>query len=106
MSIDESVVAEIVRRVRRVAQPERIMLFGSAVTGGMTEDSDIDVLVLEKAPDHMRAESVRVRDALRGLGYPFDVIVMAVDRFEETKDVIGGIAYPAHKYGTVIYEAA
>jgi hypothetical protein len=27
-------------------------------------------------------------------------------RFEETKDVIGGIAYPAHKYGRVTYEAA
>ena len=41
-----------------------------------------------------------------GLGYPFDIIVMAVERFEESKDVIGGIAYPANKYGKVIYEEA
>jgi len=41
---------------------------------------------------------------MRGLGYPFDIIVMAVERFEESKDVIGGIAYPANKYGKVIYE--
>ena len=27
-------------------------------------------------------------------------------RFEESKNVIGGIAYPAHKYGKVIYETA
>ena len=31
--------------------------------------------------------------------------VMATERFEETKHVIGGIAYPANKYGKVIYEA-
>jgi hypothetical protein len=31
---------------------------------------------------------------------------MAPERFEETKYVIGGLAYPANKYGKVIYEAA
>jgi hypothetical protein len=31
---------------------------------------------------------------------------MRTDRFEETKSVIGGIAYPANKYGKAIYEAA
>jgi hypothetical protein len=31
---------------------------------------------------------------------------MSAERFEETKNIIGGIAYPAHKYGRVLYEAA
>jgi hypothetical protein len=26
--------------------------------------------------------------------------------FEESKDVVGGIAHPAHKHGKVVYEAA
>ena len=51
-------------------------------------------------------EGVRLRHALRGVGMPFDVIVMRTDRFEETKNVVGGIAYPANRYGKVIYEAA
>jgi hypothetical protein len=38
--------------------------------------------------------------------YPFDIILMATERFEETKGIIGGIAYPANKHGRVIYEAA
>lgn len=33
-------------------------------------------------------------------------IVISSERFEETKSIIGGIAYPAHKYGRVLYEAA
>ena len=72
----------------------------------MTEDSDIDLLVLEAAPGDARKESIRIYEAVRGLGYPFDIIVMGVERFEESKDVIGGIAYPANKYGKVIYEEA
>lgn len=53
-----------------------------------------------------RKKSVLIEDALRGLGVPFDVIVMPTERFEETKSLIGGIAYPANKHGKVIYETA
>ncbi len=106
MEITPALIDEIVRRIVDVARPQRIILFGSAATGQMTRDSDIDLLVLESAPDDAREESIRIRHAVRGLGYPFDIIVMAVERFEESKDVVGGITYPANKYGKVIYEEA
>lgn len=106
MALDERTVAEIVRRVVDVARPDRIILFGSAATGEMARDSDIDLLVLERSPADSRRESVRIADALRGLGHPFDVIVMTTDRFEETRDIIGGVAYPANRHGKVLYEAA
>ena len=47
-----------------------------------------------------------MRTVLRGLGFAFEVIVMNTERFEETKNVIGGLAYPANKSGEVVYEAA
>ena len=105
MGVDEQLVREIVRRVLSVAQPERIILFGSAVTGQMTRDSDIDLLIVEPAPANTHEESVKIRRGLGRLGFPIDVIVMSAGRFEETKHVIGGIAFPANKYGRVIYEA-
>jgi len=104
--MDESLVKEIVRRVLSVARPDRVIVFGSAATGKMTADSDIDLLVLEARPESPREESRRIRSALGGLGFPFDVVVMATGAFEESKDVIGGLAYPAKKYGRVIFEAA
>ena len=72
----------------------------------MTADSDIDLLVIEPMAENTRHESVRIRRALGDIGYPVDVIVMATERFEETKCVIGGGAYPAHKSGRVLYEAS
>jgi len=72
----------------------------------MTRDSDIDLLVVVPDPGDRRMESVRLRAKLGGLGYAFDVIVISTEWFEESKGVIGGIAYPANKYGKVIYEAA
>ncbi len=106
MPIDQILVSEIVKRILGIAEPQRIILFGSAATEDMSKDSDIDLLILESAPADTRKESIRIRQAVRGLGYPFDIIVMATERFEESKNVVGGIAYPANKYGKVIYEAA
>ena len=106
MGVDEILVGEIVLRVLSVARPDRIILFGSAATGQMTKDSDIDLLVVEPSPANTRERSVEIRDAVGNIGYPVDVIVMRTERFERTKRVIGGIAYPANKYGRVIYAAA
>jgi predicted nucleotidyltransferase len=72
----------------------------------MTLDSDIDMLIVEANPGDRRKESLKIDERLSGLGYPFDVIVISSDWFEASKNVIGGIAYPANKYGKVIYEAA
>ena len=88
-----------------MARPDRIILFGSAATGQMTEDSDLDLLVVEPEPADTRDRSVRIRRALGDGRYPVDIIVMSSARFEETKNLIGGIAYPARKYGRVLYEA-
>ncbi len=104
MGIDQATIDEILRRILSISNADRIILYGSAATGKMTPDSDIDLLVLEQNPDNSSEKRVEIGDVLRGLGYAFDVRVMATERFEETKDVIGGIAYPADKYGAVIYD--
>ena len=106
MAIDDSLIGEIVRRLLSVTRPDRIILFGSAAAGQMTRDSDIDLLIVAPSPANTIEERVRLRGCLRGLGFPFDVFLIATERFEESKNVFGGIAYPAHKYGRVIYEAA
>lgn len=106
MTLDERLIAEIVRRIRGVTTPRRILIFGSAAVGSMTPDSDIDLLVLEDRAADARADRLRIRHALRGLGWGFDVVVMTTERFDETKGVVGGIAYPANRHGQVVYEAA
>jgi predicted nucleotidyltransferase len=106
MGVDEKLLGEIVTRILAVADARRIILFGSAATGTMTKDSDIDLLVLEDAPEDIRAEMIRIRRALYEIDFPIDVMVMATDRFEETKSLVGGLARPAHKQGRVLYDAA
>ncbi|KJU87205.1 nucleotidyltransferase domain protein, partial [Candidatus Magnetobacterium bavaricum] len=84
--MDESLIKEIVCRILAVASPQKVILFGSAASGGMTHDSDIDLLVIENDPGDRRKNSARLMEVLGGLGYPFDVIVISTEWFEESKD--------------------
>jgi predicted nucleotidyltransferase len=106
MDANQTLLAEIVARILTVARPDRIILFGSAVTDRMTKDSDIDLLIVEPTPGNRHQEALRVRDAIGDIDYPVDVLIMATERFEATRNVIGGIAYPANKYGRVLYAVA
>src|SRR5664280_3456361 len=98
MNVDETLLNEVVRRVLTVARPDRIILFGSAATGQMTKDSDIDLLVVEPALANTHERRVAIRGAVGDIGYPVDVVVMRTERFERTKRWIGGIAYPCLLY--------
>ena len=106
MTVDEEILEHVVDQILELAHPDFVILFGSAATGEMTADSDLDLLIVERQVVNTRQESIRLRAALDDVPFPIDVIVMSRQWFDDTKDVIGGIAYPAHKYGRVLYEAA
>ena len=83
---------------------KRVLLYGFRAQGTATDESDFDLLVVEKDPVAKREEMARLRQAVTDEHHLVDIWVMGEEEFEETKDVIGGLAYPAHKYGLVLYE--
>jgi hypothetical protein len=76
----------------------------SRARGTATQESDFDLLVVEKDPAAKREEMERLRQAVSDHHRLVDIWVMGEEEFEETKDVIGGLAYPVHQYGLVLYE--
>ena len=82
----------------------KVILFGSRALGTADPDSDFDLLVVEAGQVSKRAKPCCLREALRDLPSAVDVWVMSEEKFQETKQVIGGVAYPAHKHGIVLYE--
>ncbi len=86
----------------------RIILFGSRARGDAKPDSDYDVLVILRDASRAEAREYRRRlyDALRGLGATVEPWVMTAQEFEETRSVIGGLAYPAWTEGVVLHPNA
>ena len=50
-ALDQETLDDIIQRIVEVAQPERIVLFGSAARGGMTRNSDVDLLIIKEGGD-------------------------------------------------------
>jgi predicted nucleotidyltransferase len=57
---------EIIRRIVEVAQPEKIILFGSAARGEMSPNSDLDLLVIKSCP-HRRKLAMMLYEKVGGL---------------------------------------
>lgn len=105
---DRQIAEELKERLlaHNGARIRRVILYGSRAQGTATLDSDFDLLVVEVDPVSKWEEMRRLREAVKDLSVPVHVWVMGEVEFEETKNVIGGLAYPAHKYGVVLYENA
>lgn len=101
-------VQELIRRLipHGGGRIKRLILYGSRALGAATPQSDIDLLVVEAEPVSKREEMQRLRRAVGDWPVPVDVRVMGHTEFEETKEVIGGLAYAAHKHGVTLYESA
>ncbi len=87
-------------------QVRKIILFGSRARGDARPDSDFDLLVVVtgSTPEETASYRASLFRAFRGSGVVVEPWVMAEEEFEETKSVIGGLAYPASKEGVVLYE--
>lgn len=104
--IPQSTIQEAVDILRKAADPVKIMLFGSYAQGRPSEDSDLDILVIEKELRTRRKEMVRLRRLLRPLRIPVDVIVVSEKVFNEWATTPGNIFYEAASEGRVMFEEA
>lgn len=95
---------DMIRRILTVCDPEKIILFGSYARGDFTPDSDLDILVIVAGVSSTRAESNRLRKALRGLLVPVDVLVATPEQIQRHRQTLGLIYRPALEEGKVIYE--
>ena len=86
---------------------ERILFHGSRVAGRARPNSDFDILVVMRDPvDDCLAESLRLSELFVDFEQPVDIQVWGADEFEECRTVPATVAYPADRYGTVLYAHA
>lgn len=102
-SATAALLAEIVRRIRAVSDPEQIILFGSYARGDFGSDSDLDLLVIMRKVDSTRAEAARIYQALADLPIPVDVVVVRSAYVQRYGDLVGTVVRSALREGKVLY---
>jgi len=76
-----------------------VILFGSYARGNAAEHSDVDFLVVEPYVNGQRREMVRLREVLRPLRIPAEVLVVSFAGFEAWKDQVNTIPHEADRKG-------
>lgn len=99
----ERTLDEIVRRVVEVADPERVILFGSRSRGEERFDSDYDLLVIKSGVKHRRALAQQIYRNLAGVRASVDVLVETTEHLETSKSAPGMLYAEALK-GRLVYE--
>ena len=95
------------KRLIEVAAPRKLYLFGSFVRDETNTDSDLDLLVVvDDSVIAPRRESLRLRQALRGIHMPFDVLVVTESFFNAHRDSPGLIYREIVETGRLVYERA
>lgn len=103
--LSENTIRNAVERIVAAAhEPRRVVLFGSYARAEAGEDSDLDLLVVEREINDYTAEYARLREAVGSIGAGVDLILCSADEFEKRRHWWTTPVYWADREGKVLYE--
>jgi len=97
-------IDEISKKIVKEIAPEKIILFGSYANGSPTNESDIDLIIVNKTslPKHKRGIEIR-RLFYRQL-IPLDIKVYTPEEFEDELSNHYSFLYSAIQNSILLYE--
>ncbi len=95
---------EVVRRIRRAFDPQRILLFGSYAYGKPIPDSDVDLLVVMESDERPAARSAAIAKALLDISFPMDILVRTPDEIRYRLEIGDHFIREILERGEVLYE--
>jgi uncharacterized protein len=94
------------RIVKHATSPLRVVVFGSYGRGDATDDSDLDLLVVEKSLADFTNEYVALRKAIGPIGVGVDLLLLSDEDYQLRKHWLSSPVYWACREGKVVYGAA
>lgn len=103
--VSQEVLEKIIQRIVEVAQPDRIILFGSAARKEMGPHGDVDLLVVKSGEFDQSRLMGDIYMNLHGVGQAVDVILVTPEQVECYRNTHCLIIAPALREGKEIYHA-
>jgi len=102
---EDEILREVVRRIRQVAEPDRIILFGSAARGETGPHSDLDLLIV-KSGKYDRSQLLgEIYKNLHGVGAAVDAVIVTPEELERYRETHCLVIAPALRDGREVYRA-
>ena len=105
MLAHQSILESALRAAGAASSPARVILFGSYARGDADDDSDLDLLVVERSVPDKAAEYLKLHRAIGPMGVGVDVLVLSRDEFQRRSLVPGTLPYWAAREGKLLHDA-
>lgn len=106
--VTDALVERVVRAIVETVDPEQIILFGSHARGTQRADSDIDLLIVQSesfgAAKSRHRETVRLCEAVSGLGVAKDILLYSRPEVEYWRDSLNHVVAWALREGEILFE--
>jgi predicted nucleotidyltransferase len=106
--VSDRMLNEMVQVIVKEVDPEQVILFGSRARGTASDDSDVDLVVVESTPFHRgrsrRREIARLWRALAPFDVAKDILVYSADEVERWRDSLNHVLARARREGRALYE--
>ena len=107
-AVTPELLTEMVAAVVQEVDPEQIYLFGSHARGDASDQSDLDILIVEREPfgpeRSRRREAGRLWRLLARFGTAKDILVYSVDEVERRRHSRNHVIAHALREGKLLYE--
>lgn len=97
-------INDIVSRIAKKFNPEKIILFGSYAIGNQNDNSDIDLLVIKESDQPIQYRDFEIRKYLIGTSIPMDILVYTNAEYEHEMTDIHSFISSTLKTSKVVYE--
>lgn len=106
--VSEEILRQMVEVIRKEADPEMIIMFGSRARGEARDDSDLDLIVIEKEPFGKERSKLKELQklymALADFSVPTDILVYSQSDVEKWRGSINNVLARGLREGKVLYE--
>ena len=104
-TVVDAAIAKIVSGIVEVFTPEWIILFGSAAEGQVTDQSDLDFLIVTSTVDEIRQHQKSLKHLQKLTQFPLDLVWVDLKTYERKRE-IGGVCMIASEDGKILFKRA
>ena len=107
-TVSDETLTEIVQTIVEEVDPEQIYLFGSRARGDDRDDSDVDLLIVDRkpfGPGRSRFREInQIYQAFSSFRVPKDIVLYSSDEFAKWRTSINHVVGRCHREGRLLYE--
>lgn len=95
---------KIINYAALIAEPEKIILFGSMINGNANVHSDVDLLIISESNINKKEAATKIRNHANQYSLKTDILIYSLSELEKELNFPNSFIAAIHKSGKIVYK--